>query len=80
MINLNLQVSQSVFYEESFCVSRSSRTYEYLRSEFNDLARDPEGNYLLSGIMPKETSLINKVLNSIKERLADNEKAIGVTL
>lgn len=78
MKNFNLQVSQNRLYEDTFFVSRANHSYPFFSTEYRSLPLDSEGNILLRFPAEKETSIFNRIFNSIKERILNNDKSVGI--
>ena len=79
MKNLNIHVSQNYLFETTFSISRSNKSYAFFQSEYKSLPYDSEGNIILRFEDKKEVSVINKVINSIKEFVLRNDNSIGIS-
>lgn len=78
MKNFNLQVSQNRLYEDTFFISRANHSYAFFSTEYRSLPLDSEGNILLRFPSEKGTNFFNKILNSIKDYILNDDKSVGI--
>ena len=80
MKNFNLNVSYNQLYEDTFYISRANHSYAFFSTEYKSLSKDSEGNILLSCLVKKETSIFNKIIDSIKEHILKDDKSVGIAI